>query len=196
MTGEGKLESIEELLERLRHAGNGNDRVTVADIVDEIGDDAFPPLLLVPCLILISPASAVPGLSTVGGMIIALIASQMVLGVKALWLPGFLRRRGLEKQRLDKALDFLQRPARIIDRFTKRRFAWLTAWPLRLIPASFCLLAALVIPFFELVPMSSTIIASAIALFALALLTRDGLLVFFGMAVLAGASTLIWNIAT
>jgi hypothetical protein len=44
--------------------------------------------------------------------------------------------------------------------------------------------------------MSATIIASAIALFALAMLARDGLLALSGLAVLGGAGWLFWNLVT
>ena len=62
--------------------------------------------------------------------------------------------------------------------------------------ATLCLLLALIIPLFELVPMSATIIALAIALFALAMLARDGLLALGGLAVLSGAFWLLWSVAT
>lgn len=190
------LTSMSGLVERIRLAGNGGDRVSVADIIDGIGDDAFAPLLLVPALVLISPISAIPGLSSVVGLIMALIALQMVLGVRRVWLPDILRRRTIAKSALDRAANFLERPARFIDRLTRRRLAALTAWPLSIIPSLVCVAAALVIPLFELVPMSATIISTAIALFALAMVTRDGLLLIFGLAVLGGAGLLIWNLAT
>jgi hypothetical protein len=196
LTDDTDLTSMGGLVRRIRHAGNGGARVSVADVVDEIGDDAFAPLLLVPALVLISPVSAIPGLSTLGGLIMALIAMQMVLGVRRVWLPGILRRRTIAKTSLDKAANFLERPARFIDRFTRRRLAALTAWPLSIVPSLICVAAALVIPLFELIPMSSTIISTAIALFALAMVTRDGILLVFGLAVLGGAGVLIWNLAT
>lgn len=196
MNDDPDLTSMSGLVERIRLAGNGGDRVSVADIVDGIGDDAFAPLLLVPALVLISPVSAIPGFSSVVGLIMALIALQMALGVRRVWLPGVLRRRTIAKASLERAAGFLDRPARFIDRFTRRRLAPLTAWPLSIVPSLVCVAAALVIPLFELVPMSSTIVSTAIALFALAMVTRDGVLLIFGLAVLGGAGLLIWTLAT
>jgi hypothetical protein len=188
--------SVTDLLDMVEKAGNGGDRVSVDDVVEAIGDDAFAPLLLVPALIIVSPASAVPGLSTVGGLVMALISAQMVFGRKSLWLPGFLARRTIARDRLDKAVAFLRRPAAFLDRVTRRRLSFLTAGPLRRLPPLICLCAAMVIPFFELVPMSSTTIAAAITLFALSLLTRDGLLLILGLGVLSLVGVLVWNVAT
>ncbi len=187
---------VTDLLDWVEDAGDGGERVSVEDIVEAIGDDAFPALLLVPALIIVSPASAIPGLSSVGGLIMALISAQMVFGRKSLWLPGFLYRRTIARDRLDGAVAFLRRPAAFLDRVTRKRLSFLTAGPLRRLPPLICLCAALIIPFFELVPMSSTTIASAITLFALALLTRDGLVLILGLVVLSLVGLLVWNVAT
>jgi hypothetical protein len=188
--------SVTDLLDMVEKAGDGGERVSVDNVVEAIGDDAFAPLLLVPALIIVSPASAVPGLSTVGGLVMALISAQMVFGRKSLWLPGFLSRRTIARDRLDKAVAFLRRPAAFLDRVTRRRLSFLTAGPLRRLPPLICLCAAMIIPFFELVPMSSTTIAAAITLFALSLLTRDGLLLILGLCVLSLVGVLVWNVAT
>lgn len=41
-------ESIQEVLDCVEDAGNGEKRVSVADVVDHIGEGAFAPLMLVP----------------------------------------------------------------------------------------------------------------------------------------------------
>jgi hypothetical protein len=102
---------------RSRPAGGcgEGETVSVGDIVEEIGGDAFGPLLLVPALFLVTPVSGVPGMPTIGSLIISLIAVQIVLGRDSLWLPGFLTRREMKKDRLDKALSWLRKPAGWID---------------------------------------------------------------------------------
>jgi hypothetical protein len=188
--------SVTELLHALCAAGHHPDRVTVSDIVEAIGDDAFGPLLLVPALIIVSPASAVPGLSSAGGLIMVMISAQMVFGRQSLWLPAFLTSRSIARDKLAKAVSFLRRPARLIDRVTRKRLSFLTAGPLRRLPPLICMLAALMIPFFELVPMSSSIISGAIVLFALAILTRDGLLLLLGLGVLSLLGFLVLSVVS
>lgn len=189
-------ESIEDVLDCVEQAGNGDTRVSVADIVERIGDGAFAPLMLVPALVMISPLTAMFGVSTVCGLVVALIAFQMVIGRERLWLPGFVLRRTVSSRRLDRTVGWFARPARFVDAMTGKRLTVLVDPPLTRVWALLCLVLALVIPALELVPMSATVVASAIALFGLAMLARDGLLALLGLAVLGGACWLVWNIAT
>lgn len=189
-------ESVEDVLERVEEAGGAEERVSVGDIVHRIGEGAFPPLILAPALIIVTPASAIVGLSTFCGMIIALVAFQMVLGRDRLWLPAFILDRTVQRSRLERAIGYVDRPARTLDRLTRRRLTLLVDPPLTRLWALVCVLLSLIIPIFELVPMSATIIAATISLFALAMLARDGLLVVFGLLVLAGAAALAWGVAS
>lgn len=189
-------ESVQDVLECVEDAGNGVRRASVADIVHRIGDGAFPPLLLVPALVIVSPLSAVFGVATICGMIIATIALQMALGRDTLWLPGFILRLSISSRNIDRAVRWFGGPARLIDRLTGTRLTLLVDPPLTRLWAALCLVLALAIPAFELVPLSATVIAATIALFALAMLVRDGLLALSGLGVLAGASWLLWSVAT
>jgi hypothetical protein len=188
-------ESVGDVLERVEEAGGAEERVTVGDIVHRIGEGAFPPLILVPALIIVTPASAIVGLSTFFGVMIALVAVQMVLGRDRLWLPSFILDRTVPHRRLERFIAYADHPGRILDRLTRRRLTMLVDPPLARLWALVCMLLALVIPALELVPMSATIIAATISLFALAMLARDGLLIVIGLLVLAGAVGLALSIA-
>lgn len=188
-------ESIGEVLDCVEDAGDSDERVAVSEIVDGIGDGAFAPLMLVPALIMISPATAVFGVATFCGIATALIAFQMMIGRERLWLPGFIRRRTVRRSWLDAALHWLSKPARLIDRLTHQRLPALTTAPFDRLWAFVCMMAALFIPVFELVPMSATIIAAAILLFSLAMVAKDGLLVILGASVLGGAGWFLWSVA-
>ncbi len=189
-------ESIEDVLECVEEAGATDERVSVGEIVHRIGEGAFPPLMLAPALVVVTPASAIIGLSTFCGMIVALVAFQMVIGRDRLWLPAFILNRTMRQQRLERILGHIERPARFIDRLTRRRLTILVDPPMARLWAFICLLLSLIIPVLELVPMSSTIIAATISLFALAMLARDGLLVVVGLLVLGGAAWLAWGVAS
>jgi hypothetical protein len=189
-------ESIEAVLECVEEAGATDERVSVGEIVHRIGEGAFPPLMLAPALVVVTPASAIIGLSTFCGMIVALVAFQMVIGRDRLWLPAFILNRTVRQQRLERILGHIERPARFIDRLTRRRLTILVDPPMARLWALICLLLSLIIPVLELVPMSSTIIAATISLFALAMLARDGLLVVVGLLVLGGAAWLAWGVAS
>lgn len=182
MSNQDQPEDLSDVLDQLEDAGDG-ETVSVGDIVEEIGGDAFGPLLLVPALFLVTPVSGVPGMPSIGSLLISLIAIQIVLGRDALWLPGFLRRREMKKQRLDKALSWLRKPAGWIDRISSERLTILTQRPWIMLPASLCALMGLLAPAFETVPFSVSIAAGAVALFALGMVARDGIMVLIALLI-------------
>lgn len=180
---------VRDILLRLA-ALTGAERVSVRDLIDSFGEASFVPALMVPALIVVSPLSGIFGLPTVLGLTMALIAAQMVFGRRTLWLPGFLLRRSIEGRRLLRAVVWLQRPADWFDRQTRPRFTILLTWPLRLIPQLGCMVAGLMMPFLELVPLSSSILGGAITLFSVSFLNRDGLFVILGLVSVAVAATI------
>jgi hypothetical protein len=192
MTGQTRkdhdLSNVEGILETIEEAGDSPDRVSVEDMLDEIGKDALPAIMLAPALIMISPASGIPGLSSFCAMIIALASLQMVLGRKSLWLPRFISNRSVSRSSVDKAVHWLSRPAHYIDSLLGRRLAMLVRKPFRQMVAVACLAISLVVPFLEFVPFSASIAGTAIAFFALGLVASDGLLVLIGMIVATGAA--------
>ena len=189
-------DSIEDVLECVEGAGGGRQRVSVSDIVERIGDDAFAPLMLVPALTALSPASAIFGLSTVCGLTIALIAIQIVIGRRKLWLPEFILRWTISSRRRDQIVHVLSKPAHLVDGLTHRRLSVIVAPPLDRLWALICMMLALVMPALELVPMSASILAGAISLFALAILARDGFVALLGLGVLGGAWWFVWSVTT
>ncbi|WP_274426552.1 exopolysaccharide biosynthesis protein [Chelativorans sp. YIM 93263] len=182
---------VRSVIDRVEHAGEDG-RVAIADVMDEIGTGAFGPLLLVPALILVSPLSGIPGMPSIGSLLISLIAIQIVLRRKSLWLPAFLRNRTVSKERLDNAMAYLHKPARLIDRVTHRRLVFLVGWPFRIVPALISSVMVLFAPAFEMVPFSVSVAAAAVSLFGLAMVTEDGLLVLIGLAFIGAAIYLCW----
>ena len=68
------------------------------------------------------------------------------------------------------------------------RLTLLTRKPFNFVLVAACMAMALAMPPLELVPMSSTILASAIALLALALTAHDGLLALMSLTIALGAA--------
>ena len=186
------LDSMKDVLDVVTEAGDG-DQVSVEDVVQEIGGDAFAPLLLIPALIAATPASGVPGLTAICGIIIALISVQMVAMRSSIWLPRFILKRTMSRHRLETARDWLNKPAKLIDWITRKRLTFLVRPPFSIVPALFCLAAGLIMPVLEVIPLSGSIMASAVALFALALVTEDGLLAVLGLALVTAAGYVIWT---
>ncbi len=191
MTDEQDITNVTEILETIEEAGERPDKVFVSDMLQEIGSDAFAPVMLVPALLIMSPASAIPGLPTISALIIALAASQLLTGRNALWMPGFVTRRSIKRQTLETCVRWLGGPAAFVDRVTGRRLVFLTDQPFSGMCALACLLIALVMPFMEVLPLSSSIAATAIAFLTLGLTVRDGILVLIGMTITTSAAVLV-----
>lgn len=190
MSDDDNLDSMEAIIDKMAEAGS-DDTVRVGDVVDEIGDDAFGPLMLVPALVAVTPASGVPGLTATCGLIIVLVSAQLVFRRKSLWLPDFLRNRSMARSKLDKGRDWLVKPARLIDRLTGKRLSFLVTPPLDIIPALICLCIGLVMPLLEFVPFSGSFAAGAVALYALALVTEDGVPAILATALLGGLAYVV-----
>ncbi|MFN3546494.1 MAG: exopolysaccharide biosynthesis protein [Mesorhizobium sp.] len=187
--------ALRTLVDNLRKAGNGDDEVRVADIVEAIGDEGLGALILVPALIMITPASGIPGLSTAGALVILLASVQMAAGRESIWLPEFIRRRTMAKSKLDTAIGWIVAPMRWIDKVTRRRLTMLVKRPLNLLPLAICIGIACAVPVLEFIPFSASLAACAIAFFGLGFVAEDGLLVAIGLAIAAGVGWFAWTMA-
>ena len=148
---------------------DGAVQVSVADVLSEIGTRSFAPIILVPALILVSPLSGIFGLPTIGATIIFLITVQKLLGRPHVWVPGIIRRRKVNADKLDKAIDWLRKPCAWVDRKTEKRLSALVSRPARTVNLLLICAICLVIPALEILPMVTSLFATAITFFAIAL---------------------------
>ena len=182
MSDDVKVESLEDLLDRLEKCEEGMDRVTIGAILDAVGRRAFGPVLLVLGLIIVSPLSGVPGLPTSIAVMTLLIAVQLLFGRNNFWLPRWLVRRSMPRPRLEKAVGLLRSPARFIDRCVRRRWSALTQSTGLYVTAAVCVVISLLMPPLELLPFASSIAGAALAAFGLGLIVKDGVLVLVALA--------------
>ena len=113
--------------------------------------------------------------------LIALIAAQVLIGRRSLWLPGFVANRTASGENLREASEKLRKPARYIDRTFHNRLERFTTAPFDRAIALVCIVLCLSVPPLELLPFASTVPMAAIALMGLALLFDDGLLALVGL---------------
>lgn len=168
------------LLAQMRSAVT-SDRVTLGMLLRGMDRSSQSVLLLIPGLLLVSPLSGIPGMATLGGITIATVAFQLLLGRSDIWLPGFILRRGVSAAKVTRALDRMERVAGVLDRNTTPRMRWFFAFPGQQMALAICLGCGLAMPFFELVPFSATTLATVVVVLSLSLLVRDGLLAAIGI---------------
>ncbi|WP_246072310.1 exopolysaccharide biosynthesis protein [Martelella lutilitoris] len=191
-TAEHEFRSLTEIVERtVEETGGGT--VSVEHLMRSFGHASFIPLLILPALILITPLSGVPGLSTVCGLIIMLIAGQRLVGHRQIWLPGWIRSRTMKSARLHAGLEKILPFTRFVDRISRKRMTFLFRPPLVLLLPLACTLFGAVMPLMEIVPFSSSLIGVAVTLIAFSMLTRDGL---FALLALAPVGLVIWAVTS
>lgn len=183
--------SLHELIDNVDQAAEAP-VVTVDDILDALGTRSFAPAVLLPSLVLVSPLSGIPGISTMGAIMVVLVTAQWLFETDHLWLPGWVLNREIRSRRLRRGLRGLANIAGWIDARSCRRLVWLTTGPMRAVVKISILLIALFWPLLEILPMVTTFGAATVSLMALGLWVRDGLIVVlgYGMAC-AGAFGLI-----
>jgi len=186
-----QLSNLEQLLDLIAASANTRDRVSLGSIVESIGSRSFGPILLLTGLTLISPLSGIPGLPSTMALLIILVTAQMLLRRKHFWLPGWMLRRSIKHYRLTRTIKWLRPSARFIDQWLRPRLLFLVKNSGTFLIAILCTIIASVLPATELVPFSSSIAGVALALFGLALVAHDGLLVIAGLAVTAGVAALL-----
>lgn len=185
-------EDLEALLNKLNEvAVKAGDRVSVREVYCAIGERSFGPLLLAAGLLGMTPVSAIPGAPTVLAVVTLLIAGQLLLGRRTLWLPRRLLDLSVRGDRLKATVRIARKPARLVDRVVKPRLAVLTGGLADRIVAATCVLVALAVPPLELLPFVAFVPATAIAAFGLGLVARDGLLILIAFAASAGTLALI-----
>lgn len=175
---------------------NGDEDMTIGQLVDSLGERAFGALMFIFAVPNIIPTP--PGTSAILGLPLVILTWQVMIGRQSLWLPALVRQRRISRDMIQTfvskvtpvmiRLERVLRPrlSLIAGSNAAERAIGLVAFPLSLI-------LFLPIPFGNMLP------AAAIACLALGLAERDGLAVAAGyvlsllsVAVLAAISSALY----
>lgn len=186
--------NMQQLLEQIRESSTESGQVTVNAILNSVGERSFGPVVLLAGLITIAPLIGdIPGVPTILGMVVVLTLGQLLFRRHSIWLPSWIAVRSVPRDKLLKGLDWLQKPARFLDRWTGPRMTSLVEGPGLYVMALICMAVALAMPLMEVVPFSANGAGAALMAFGLAIVARDGVL-----AILATSLTLVtgWIVVT
>lgn len=187
MSTDRELRSLEQLLDRLGEVARGEGRVTLNDVLDVVGRRSFGPMLLVAGLITVMPVVGdIPGVPTIVGTFVLLVAGQLLLRREHIWLPRWLLERSVPRDKLRKSIEWLHRPAQFIDRFLRPRLQGFTRHTAAYAVAIASTGIALVMPALEVIPFSANLAGAALTAFGLALIAHDGFLALFAFAFTIG----------
>jgi hypothetical protein len=187
MSPEQEPDNLEQLLDRLEPvAHDERPQVSLGALVQQVGRRSFGVLLLLAGLITLAPVIGdIPGVPTLMALLVLLTAAQLLWRRPCVWLPGWLVRRSVKQRKVDKALGWMRRPARAVDRLLRPRLHALVENGGLYGIAATCLAIGLMMPPMELVPFSANGAGAALTAFGLALIARDGLLALVAYVVLA-----------
>ncbi|MDO3720936.1 exopolysaccharide biosynthesis protein [Marinobacter sp. chi1] len=179
--------SLTDVLNLLRANTRGQQQVSIGDVLDAVGQRSFGPVVLIAGLLTLAPlVGDLPGVPTLLGLLVLLTLGQLPFQQQSIWIPSHLSRRQIERHKLTKGLDWIEKPARFIDRWTSQRLTWLVRGPGRYLTALICMLVAAALPAMELVPFSANGGGLALTLFGIALVADDGLFALLGILFTGG----------
>jgi hypothetical protein len=180
----------DELEEWLR----GDDVKTLGVLGEAFGEKSFAVMIL---LLMFVPALPLPtgGITHVFEVITVLVAVQMVLGRRTIWLPRRFEQRELGATITGKAVPFIIRRVRWFEKFSRPRFAGLLnqRWFVRilgLVIIGFTAGAALAPPFSGL----DTLPALGVVTISLAIILEDAVVLGVGVLIGLGGIALIVTI--
>jgi len=179
--------NLTDVLQRLRENTRGQDEISVGDLLSAVGQRSFGPVVLIAGLITIAPLIGdIPGVPTLLGLVVVLTLGQLLFQRQSVWIPNKLSNRRMARETLIKGLDWMQKPACFVDRWTRPRLTWLVRGPGQYLMAVICMLVAAAMPAMEVVPFSANGGALALMVFGMAMVVEDGVLALLGMVITGG----------
>ncbi len=183
---------ITDVLEKVRDETDG-EHIRVGEVIEHLESRGFGPLLMTPALIAFLPTGAIPGVPSVCGLLIALMAIQMVFGKQYPWLPGKLRNLEISRDRYVSAVEKAEPFTRRIDKLFRPRIRQLSEAPVSRIVALICALFGLTMIPLEVIPLAAAVPSLGIILASIGLSTRDGIVVIAALAVFSFASYILYT---
>jgi hypothetical protein len=184
--------TLEQFIDQIDEAAAEHDVVSLQLILDAAGHSSFGPLLLLAGLVMVAPVVGdIPGVPTLMGSVVLLVAGQLLFHRDHIWLPQVLLRRSVSADKARKAVSWMRAPARFLDRHSRPRLRWFTHGPGLTLVAIACIgIAVLTVPM-EVVPFSANAAGLALVIFGLSLIARDGLLTLTALLVTAGTFAVV-----
>ena len=163
----------------------GGEKLGVEELIGAFGDRAFGAVMLM--FALVSSLPLPPGSTTITGVPLVLMAAQLALGHERLWLPRRFRDASISREKFGRGVKRVLPALQFAERLTRPRLAVLVGQRgQQAVGAVCCLLAViLALP----VPLGNIAPSTAIALFSLGVMQRDG------AAVIAGAVAALTSLA-
>lgn len=176
MTRQGEAHNLEALIQQIRDASESSGRVSIRDILDAVGRRSFGPILLFAGVVTLIPfIGGIPGVPTAVALLVLLVAAQLLAKRDRIWLPRWLLRGAVSRDKVLEALGWCEHPARWLDRLLKPRMQHFVQGTAFYVLTALCIAVAALMPVMELIPFSAVAAGAALSAMGLSLIARDGL---------------------
>jgi len=161
--------------------------IEIGEIVEIFGNRSFgSALTILGLLAIVPPIGMIPGLPATVGLIIILFTAQIIIGRDHIWLPGFIEKRSVSHEKIEKMVQKARPWLKRVDGLVTPRFTWILDDTGRVVAAIIVSLLSLAMIPLEIIPFAVALPGIAIICFGLAFLSRDG-----AFAVAGGLFTVI-----
>ncbi len=173
-------ERLSEKLAQLLESNSSPDGITLNHLLERTDGRGFYLVVILLALPFIIPL-AIPGVSTVLGLSVALLSLKLAFGVTPR-LPDLMGNRRLSPDFQTKVLRGSVKIVRIVEKFAQpRRTPWMTTRAARFVNALLmCIMGLLLaLPFPPLPPLTNTLPCYCIILLAASMMEEDGVMIWF-----------------
>lgn len=170
---------------------NGKQQKTIASLVNVFEDKSFAIVFLI---LMILPALPIPtgGITHLLEIVVAVLAIEMILGFRSIWLPEKWKQRRLGKTMEGKVVPLILRRVRWFEQRSRPRWKWIFTAPLAerllgLTVLTFTVFAFVAPPFSGL----DTLPSLGVVIVSLAIILDDALMLLGGFLVGLVGSVLV-----
>jgi len=173
--------TLYELLGKMQPRAR-QDTFEFAEFWDVMEKRGFGPMLALPSFIACTPIGAIPGIPSLAGGTILLIALQILLGRRHPWLPQRVKQLNCDADQLRYIVEKVKPYAVRVDRFLVPRCFFMRQPVFRSFIALCCAGCGLVMIPLELIPFMGLIPVFAVLIMAIGMATDDGAVALFGVS--------------
>ena len=159
---------------------NGNSKVSVGGILEALKHKGFGAFFIAPTIITILPTGAIPGVPAACGILLLLIAVQIVFGREHPWIPSKIKNIEFSKQKYKNAIEKAKPYIEKIDNYIHPRLELLTKGIMKQISALVSIALSIAIITVGFIPMAPALFGSAILWIGIGFSARDGALILLG----------------
>ncbi|KKC24157.1 hypothetical protein WP12_20935 [Sphingomonas sp. SRS2] len=168
-------------------SGCAGETISIDDLTSTLGSKCFAGLIFLLAAPNIFPTP--PFVDIALAIPLAILSAQLVIGVRRPWLPAWVLRREVRTETFAKIVTRLSPLTRRVERILQRRIDVLTGIVGHRLIGLACLVLSIVLAL--PIPLGNVLPGAAIALFALALLNRDGIAALAGIAAALASAAIV-----